>query len=209
MYVTLILQKGGKSRQEIVVKAHRTTIGRKRSCNICIPALEVSRQHCEILIENGKVRLRDLGSSNGTWVNGVQVDEAELATGDTVAIGPVLFLVRISQEQGSDTVRPGEQPALSGSATAPPLPSGEPVEAEVVEGLVLDEGAAAPDAIAEAEFVLLEAEPVEPPSSAPTPVSEQDRTTQLSSRPAAPGSPSQQPATPPKRSGRKWFFSQR
>ena len=47
----------------------------------------VSRRHLEIVPENGIVRFRDAGSSNGTRLNGVRVERGELALGDVLAIG--------------------------------------------------------------------------------------------------------------------------
>jgi len=41
------------------------------------------------------VRIRDLGSSNGTYVNGHKVDDVELSPGDVIEIGTLLFVVRI------------------------------------------------------------------------------------------------------------------
>ncbi len=47
----------------------------------------VSRRHAELRIETGCWLLRDLGSSNGTWVNGRRVVEAEVRPGDLIHLG--------------------------------------------------------------------------------------------------------------------------
>ena len=47
----------------------------------------VSRRHAELFLDGGRWILRDLGSSNGTWVNGRRVVEAEVRTGDVVHFG--------------------------------------------------------------------------------------------------------------------------
>ena len=47
----------------------------------------VSRRHAELRAEDGRWLLRDLGSSNGTWVNGRRVIEAEVRPGDLVQLG--------------------------------------------------------------------------------------------------------------------------
>jgi pSer/pThr/pTyr-binding forkhead associated (FHA) protein len=51
----------------------------------------VSRRHAELRIVDGRWILRDLGSSNGTWVNGRRVMEAEVAAGDDVSLGHCSF----------------------------------------------------------------------------------------------------------------------
>jgi pSer/pThr/pTyr-binding forkhead associated (FHA) protein len=47
----------------------------------------VSRRHAELCFAEGRWMLRDLGSSNGTWVNGRRIVEAEVAPGDDVQLG--------------------------------------------------------------------------------------------------------------------------
>ena len=73
----------------------RATIGRNRECNIQIALGVVSRRHCEVTIDDGKLHVRDLGSSNGCFVNNKRVQQAELRAGDTLTIGPVVFTVVI------------------------------------------------------------------------------------------------------------------
>jgi pSer/pThr/pTyr-binding forkhead associated (FHA) protein len=62
-------------------------IGRSSSCQLVLADDTVSRRHAELRIEDGRWLLRDLGSSNGTWVNGRPVVEAEVRAGDTVHLG--------------------------------------------------------------------------------------------------------------------------
>src|SRR5262245_32418171 len=50
-----------------------TTLGRHDDCLIRIKSSQVSRRHCEILEVGGKLTVRDLGSSNGTFVNGKRI----------------------------------------------------------------------------------------------------------------------------------------
>jgi pSer/pThr/pTyr-binding forkhead associated (FHA) protein len=62
-------------------------IGRSSSCQLVLADDTVSRRHAELRIQDGRWLLRDLGSSNGTWVNGRRVVEAEVRPGDTVHLG--------------------------------------------------------------------------------------------------------------------------
>jgi FHA domain/Domain of unknown function (DUF1707) len=63
------------------------TIGRSSSCQLVLSDDTVSRRHAELFLDGGRWILRDLGSSNGTWVNGRRVVEAEVRTGDVVHFG--------------------------------------------------------------------------------------------------------------------------
>ncbi len=87
--------KSDGSRRDFPLTRDRIIIGRTNEVGLRIPLSSVSRKHCEIAIEGDVVRLRDLGSSNGTLHNSVRVQEAELAAGDRVEVGPVVFIVVI------------------------------------------------------------------------------------------------------------------
>jgi hypothetical protein len=62
-------------------------LGRSRSCDLALASPDASRRHAEIACEGGSFLLRDLGSTNGTWVNGERVGERALASGDRIDIG--------------------------------------------------------------------------------------------------------------------------
>jgi len=68
------------------------TVGRLASCHLCIGDLSVSRQHCSIQPVEGSFRVRDLGSNNGTFVNGRRIEECLLADGDQMRVGDTVFL---------------------------------------------------------------------------------------------------------------------
>jgi diguanylate cyclase (GGDEF)-like protein len=65
------------------------TVGRSRDCEMTIDHGSVSRLHCVIWAEGGAFRVRDLGSTNKTVVNGHEVESSELKDGDTIAIGEI------------------------------------------------------------------------------------------------------------------------
>ncbi|MFN7875800.1 MAG: ATP-binding protein [Pirellula sp.] len=71
-------------------------IGRESQCDIHFSDTETSRNHAEIECVNGEFRLRDLGSSNGTFVNQLRVSESVLHHGDRIQIGrqTLLFIHR-------------------------------------------------------------------------------------------------------------------
>jgi hypothetical protein len=69
----------------------RLVLGRSSSCELRFADDTVSRRHAELRVEDGSWILRDLGSSNGTWVNGRRVIEAEVAAGDELYLGGCRF----------------------------------------------------------------------------------------------------------------------
>ena len=70
------------------------TLGRQPSNHLCIGDLSVSRFHCVIQWEAGRYKIKDLGSHNGTYVNGEAVQERFLQTGDQLGVGDTVFEFR-------------------------------------------------------------------------------------------------------------------
>jgi len=66
-------------------------VGRAPTCDLPVFDQTISRRHAELTSDGGAVVVRDLGSSNGTFVNGVKTSNALLAIDDTVAFGKVSF----------------------------------------------------------------------------------------------------------------------
>ena len=79
MEVVLVMFKDDEQRS-FPLSAKKTILGRRQDCDLRIPTRDVSRRHCEIGPgeKRSEVIVRDLGSSNGTYVNGVRVDRKEL-----------------------------------------------------------------------------------------------------------------------------------
>lgn len=63
------------------------TLGRRQSCDICLAFPNVSALHCELTFNNGHWMIRDLGSTNGTKVNGTRVQKKVLRPKDIITIG--------------------------------------------------------------------------------------------------------------------------
>ncbi len=95
MELSLVLIAADGTQRELPVKKPRSVIGRNPDCTIRIPVSEVSRQHCEIASDDTRAVVRDLGSSNGTFVNRAAVAEHRLAAGDVIVVGPATFVVKI------------------------------------------------------------------------------------------------------------------
>jgi hypothetical protein len=73
----------------------RLTVGRSPSCDCVLPEEYVSRRHAELRRDGERWFLRDLGSTNGTRVNGVRVvEEAEVRPGDRLSLGGAAYRLR-------------------------------------------------------------------------------------------------------------------
>ncbi|KPK58543.1 MAG: hypothetical protein AMK73_09195 [Planctomycetes bacterium SM23_32] len=72
----------------LLYEGERLTVGRDPDvCDITLMDPAVSRKHCSLSKEGGRVRVEDLGSSNGTFVNDNRVETAELRRGDKLRFG--------------------------------------------------------------------------------------------------------------------------
>ena len=74
-------------RRVVEIKKARFEIGRRETNDLRLAGSEVSRDHAEIVVENGRTMLRDRSSRYGTYVNGEQVSEHALAHGDRIRLG--------------------------------------------------------------------------------------------------------------------------
>lgn len=120
--------KSDGSRRTFHIKPGVTVIGRTNEADLRVPLPSISRRHCEVTVEGDVVRMRDLGSSNGTLHNSVRVDQATLAAGDQLGLGPVSFLVRINGEPAEDAlIPPLPSPAMADEAVGPPAVEASPV----------------------------------------------------------------------------------
>jgi pSer/pThr/pTyr-binding forkhead associated (FHA) protein len=69
------------------------TIGRSNGAEFIVNAELVSRLHCQLSASDGGLRVKDLGSTNGTFVNGKRIVASELRDGDRLAVGRVELIV--------------------------------------------------------------------------------------------------------------------
>jgi pSer/pThr/pTyr-binding forkhead associated (FHA) protein len=117
MNVVLVRFKDGE-RREYPLAAEKTLLGRRPDCTLRIASSDVSRQHCELHLSDRGLRVKDLGSSNGTYVNGQRVSEAALKAGDRLMVGPVVFVVQIDGKPAKITPEQAksERPAAAQAA---------------------------------------------------------------------------------------------
>ena len=88
--------------EEVDLAARETTIGRDASCSVSIDDDLVSRTHAVFRRHDGHVEVADLGSRNGTRVNGVAIREpTRLQHGDRIRIGPRELVFYDTDREGS------------------------------------------------------------------------------------------------------------
>lgn len=93
MKVRLISLDGPTAERRIVLKKLPVVIGRSPDVDLCLADRWTSRHHCEIDQIEGVLVVRDLESTHGTFVNGLNVSEAHLMPGDTLTVGMNRFQV--------------------------------------------------------------------------------------------------------------------
>jgi hypothetical protein len=171
-----------------------TTIGRE-GCDITLSDPDVSRRHAAIQIMAGEISIEDLGSTNGTFVNGEAISERrELRGGDEVRIGSTVWRLRtpvaatrlsdvpteMSAASQPTTLRPAATPEPAPEQTPAPAeppareqaPSAEPVTAEASPAAPSDRAPARTEAPAPSERAPAPSEAAPAPSErAPAPIS--------------------------------------
>lgn len=123
----LVVVQGRSASQLLKVGTGVMTVGRQQDCQLRIASSQVSRKHCQIFEKKGLLLVKDLGSSNGTLVNGKRIeDQRVLEPGDELTVGSVKFRV----ERQDDTVLiPGSVPPA-----APATKPGDTAIAGAIEG---------------------------------------------------------------------------
>ena len=91
------------------------TIGREDGCNVCLQDPKASRHHARIIVEGSVVEVEDLGSSNGTRLNGKAIRRRVLRFGDVIQIGTSLIAF-VEEDQG-----PGEEGEEVAAVSAAPV----------------------------------------------------------------------------------------
>jgi diguanylate cyclase (GGDEF)-like protein len=87
----LVVYVGQHLGRRHVLDRPETTLGRSAETTIQVDHESVSREHAQISVHLGTGRVRDLGSTNGTWVNDHRITDVELRDGDLVRVGQTVF----------------------------------------------------------------------------------------------------------------------
>ena len=112
MTTTLETLRGPEAGTLFPLTRERTVLGRQIDCAIVLTGKQVSRQHAQIMLRDGQAEVEDLGSSNGTFLNGQRLAPhrpAPLTPRDELQIGPYFFGLR---PEPSSVSKPPSEPAL-------------------------------------------------------------------------------------------------
>jgi len=89
--------------REIALTKEEYLIGRGTDCDLRLGSSAISRHHCMLRIRKGEATLVDLGSANGTFVNGQRVrSQAAMGNGDELALGEFKFILELQGRSGID-----------------------------------------------------------------------------------------------------------
>ena len=127
MDANLVLFKKDGSQKNFSLPSSITVIGRRHDCDLCVPLMVVSRRHCKLSQNNESLKIRDLDSRGGTFLNGNRISEASIQAGDYIQIGPLTFQLQIDGKP--ERVVPPQPPkpkATPKKTPTPEAPANEP-----------------------------------------------------------------------------------
>ena len=135
MKADLVLLKKDGSYKAFPLTSNVVIVGRRHDCDLQIPLPTVSRRHCRISQNGEALKISDLGSTAGTFINGKRIDpdkEGVLKAGDHIRIGPLVFVCRI--DGSPEKIVPSKKSAAPSKA-AKPKPKKEAAEQDLDEVL--------------------------------------------------------------------------
>jgi len=123
-------------------------MGRGEDCDMRVPISSISRRHCEFIVEGGNVRVRDLGSANGTFINNNRVSEVRLTAGDHVVLGALVMTLQING-QPADVPSPEALASAGAAGAQEPAVTEEDLAAEALspDQAPIDLGGSAAEAV--------------------------------------------------------------
>ncbi len=131
MKVQLVVVRGKPEGRVIPLAGPNFKIGRGETCHLRPISEQISREHAEFTLSNDGVFVRDLGSRNGTLVNGkaLTTEPCQLKDRDLVQVGPLTFAVSITDVREAAAARPG---APTAAKAAPEDVSGDDIDSWLI-----------------------------------------------------------------------------
>ena len=105
----LVVLSAGLAGRSYELKVDKTTIGRVEDNTFQIAESSVSSHHCEILLRGAEVFVKDLNSTNGTFIDGEKISEGVLKPGQVLRLGQI----EIRLESGAAPAPPAPAPAAA------------------------------------------------------------------------------------------------
>src|ERR1051325_7324434 len=133
----LVVLSAGMTGRTHELTTEKTTVGRVEDNSFQIAEASVSSHHAEILMRGNDVVIKDLGSTNGTFINGEKIDESVLKPGQTLRFGQVELRLEV---EGVSAPPPPAAPATAAPSISP-VPSKRPLDQTMVmqRGVSLDQ----------------------------------------------------------------------
>lgn len=154
MAYQLVVVKGRSANKALKIPADGvTSVGRQQGCQIRISSSQVSRKHCELFEKKGHLLVKDLGSSNGTLINGKKIEGQQVVeVGSILTIGSVVF--RVENAAGGAPSPVGGKPHDTAVAEPVAVELGEDADYEIEAESESSVAAASPsgDALPEARL---------------------------------------------------------
>jgi hypothetical protein len=110
----LVILNQGMTGRTLELSVERTTVGRVEENTFQIADASVSSRHAEILLHGTEIVVKDLNSTNGTYINGEKISEAPLKPGQTLRFGQVELKI-----DDGKPVNAQQAPVVAASAPAP------------------------------------------------------------------------------------------
>jgi hypothetical protein len=138
----LVILNQGMTGRTFDLNVERTTVGRVEDNTFQIADASVSSHHAEILLRGSDIVIKDIGSTNGTFINNDKIEEKILKPGQTLRFGQVELRI----DDGSPVVAFAPAPAPAGSTGAPtPAPAAAPAKKQIDATMIIPRGVSLTD----------------------------------------------------------------
>lgn len=128
MKANLVFVKSDGSHKAFALAGNVTVVGRRHDCDLRIPLPTVSRRHFEISQNSESLKIRDLESKAGTFVNGQRVNgDTIVKAGDYIRVGPVTFVCQIDG-QPTEIKPPQKEVSPKAVKPAPTAKASQPAD---------------------------------------------------------------------------------
>jgi len=140
----LVILTQGMTGRAHELNVDRTTIGRVEDNTFQITDASVSSHHCEVLLRGAEVLIRDLNSTNGSFINDARITESVLKPGQTLRLGQIEL--KLEAEGVANAPAPAAPAAPAIPAPAPAIPAPAPARKAADSGtMVMSRGVSLSD----------------------------------------------------------------
>jgi len=127
---TLVVRQGAQAGMSFTISGNQAIIGREEGIDVILQDAEASRRHSRIIWQGGQYLIEDMGSTNGTFVNGVQITMPQILNpGDSIGIGQTALVFQAAG--GRPSAYPSYQtpsPTYQASSYTPPPAAAKPAK---------------------------------------------------------------------------------